>query len=199
MKKIETIWHQLLFDALEKREFKHTQAEIAAKTGFSLSTVNLAIEKPAAIGALRKESKFFVIEDVLKFLYFWGTWRNFWRDVIYSTRIEESVLEIEGLVPAKSVFACYSAARRMFIAPPADYDKVFIYMLPKDVELAKERFPFVKSFNPNFFVLTATNEIFSFGKTTTLPQTFVDLWNQRDWFAKDYINVLEEKINAILS
>ena len=199
MKKIETIWHQLLFEALEKHVFKHTQQELAQKTGFSLSTVNLAIAKPAKIGAIRKESKFFVVEDIIKFLYFWGSVRNLHDDIIFQTLVETPVLEIEGMVPASCIFGGYSAARRILDDVPADYDKVYIYDDKQNLKEIESRYPKNKRGTPNFFVLEATPEIRKYGQLTTLAQTFVDIWNLSDWFAKDYLQALEEKINGILS
>jgi hypothetical protein len=38
-----------------------------------------------------------------------------------------------------------------------------------------------------------------YGPVTTLPQTFVDIWNLKDWYGQEFIKRLEEKINAILS
>jgi len=53
MKKIETTWHHLLWSALEKRQFKHTQKSLADYFGYSLNTINLAVKKAAAIGAVK--------------------------------------------------------------------------------------------------------------------------------------------------
>jgi hypothetical protein len=38
-----------------------------------------------------------------------------------------------------------------------------------------------------------------FGPVTTLPQTFVDIWNLKDWYGQDFIKRLEEKINEKLA
>lgn len=199
MKKIETIWHFLLYEALEHKKFKFTQAEIAQKLGFSLSTVNLAIQVPSQIGAIRKETKFFVVEDVLKFLFYWGSVRNLSKEIIYSTRVEAPISEIEGLVPSGGVYACYSAASRILKNKPADYDKVHIYLEKNELSDLKIRFPEVKKQTPNLFVIEKSKGLVSEKGVTFLPQTFVDVWNMPDWFAKDYINELTAKINAILS
>ena len=95
MKKIETIWHHLLYSALKENNFKHTQKQLAGKFGYSLSTINYALTVPEKIGAIRKESKFFVLADFKKLLYYFASFRNFNKDIIYQTYVDEPVGEIE--------------------------------------------------------------------------------------------------------
>lgn len=66
MKKIETIWHHLLWQVLEKKQFKHTQQGLAREFGYSLSTVHSAVKKVADIGAVRVAGKFFKVENAKK-------------------------------------------------------------------------------------------------------------------------------------
>lgn len=201
MMKIETIWHEILFSALTEKKFKHTQQDLAAKFGYSLSTISHALEVPSQIGALRKASKFFVLEDFSKLLYYWASRRRLERDVVYATHLEESMGEIESLVPAGSILAGYSAAKKILVEPPADYSKVYVY-LPKDLLMeAERRFPkgASKKFEPNLYVLSQTAVMLSYGKVTTLPQTFVDVWSLRDWYAREFTKALEEKMYGILS
>ena len=37
-----------------------------------------------------------------------------------------------------------------------------------------------------------------YGKTATLAQTFVDLWNLKEWYAKEFLIALENKINGMI-
>jgi len=46
MKKIEIIWRELLFQAIEKKTRRFTQKELAKKFGFSTSTVFQALKTP---------------------------------------------------------------------------------------------------------------------------------------------------------
>lgn len=39
----------------------------------------------------------------------------------------------------------------------------------------------------------------NYGFKTTLVQTFVDIWNLKDWYSKDFTASLEGKINELLS
>ena len=199
MKKIETIWHYLLLGALEAKKYRYTQQEIAQKFAYSLSTVNFALKAPSEIGAIRKESKFFVIADFKKLLYFWASQRNLSRDIIYLTYFPEAINEIEGLVPAGSIYACYSAARRILGEPPADYSTVHCYADEKILKEFKKRFPADHKHASNVVILKPPAAMQAYGGITTLPQTFVDIWNLKDWYSRDFVEKLEQKIDAVLS
>lgn len=111
MKKIETIWHYLLNEALLKQSFRHTQQAVSDHFHYSLSTVHHALQAPLELGAIRKESKFFILEDFKKLLYYWASVRHLERDIVYQTFLDEPIAEVEGLAVPGSIFACYSAAR----------------------------------------------------------------------------------------
>ena len=197
--KIETIWHDLLFNALEKGEFRHTQKSLSEKYGYSLSTINLAVKNLAAIGGVEIMGKFFVVKDVKKILYFWATHRNLEKDIIYRTWVSEPISEIEGFIPDGSIFACYTAAKELLKEASSDYSKVYFYFDENSLERVKNRFPFNKSENPNLYVLKSYSWQKDYGFTTSLPQTFVDLWNLSDWYAKDFLVDLERRIDGLLS
>jgi hypothetical protein len=42
--------------------------------------------------------------------------------------------------------------------------------------------------------LKADEFLKNYGQTTTLAQTFVDLWNLSEWYAKDFLNAIKGKI-----
>lgn len=199
MKKIETVWHHILWLALTERQFKHTQQSLAKFFGYSLSTINHALTAPTQLGAIRKESKFFVLENFQKLLYYWASIRNLENDLIYQTYFRADILEIEGLLLPESIYAGYSAGRRILKEAPADYSKVYCYFSEADITKVKERFPENKEKPANLFVLKQHLAMKNYGLVTTLPQTFVDIWNLKDWFSRDFTQKLEEKINGILS
>jgi len=199
MKKIETIWHYILFKALNDKEFRFTQKGIALHFNYSLSTVNYAVEIPAQIGAIRKETKFFVLENFFKLLYFWASQRNLFKDILYSAAYDGSIKEIEGLIPPESIFACYSAASRILKEPSADYSKVYFYINKNHIAKTKERFPSLKKLPHNIFAIKGPDIMKEYGSITTLPQTFADVWNLKDWYGQDFIKSLEDKINEKLS
>ena len=199
MKKIETTWHHLLWLSLEKHQFKHTQKSLANYFGYSLSTINLAVKKAAAIGAVKMSGKFFILSDPKKLLFYWATHRNLNKDIIYKTYSDLAISEIESLIPPKSLIGGFSAAKEILGETPSDYSKVFFYLPLEEVKIAEKRYPKSKKGPENIFVLKSYPKQKEYGQVTTLPQTFVDLWSLPDWYAKDFLTFLEEKIDGLLS
>ncbi len=198
MKKIETIWHHLLTEAITRKQFQWTQQELAKQFGYSLSTIHHALRVPTEMGAIRKTGKAFVLRDFKKLLYYWASVRTLARDVLYSTTVDLPVQEIEGLAIPESLYAAYSAARRLLTEPPADYSKVYFYLPPDALAAFQRRFPPLRRPAPNTFALKISPVMPPYGPTTTLTQTFVDLWNLSDWYARDFTQALEAKIDALL-
>ncbi len=199
MKKIETIWQYILLCALDEGVFRHTQQDLARRFEISLSTVHHALGIPTAIGAIRKESKFFVLDDALKLLYYWASVRNLKRRIIYQTHVNARVQDIEGLALPTCVFGGYSAGKMILGETPADYSAVYFYDKRENLKQTKERFPPNAQKPANVFVLEKTGNMLSKDMFTNLPLTFVDIWNLPDWYAKDFTKALEEKIHALLS
>lgn len=199
MRKIETLWHHLLHTAVTDRVYKHTQKELAAQFGYSTSTVHHALAVPTELGAIRKAGKFFVLEDALKLLYYWASVRNLAGDLLSQTSLDAPVKEIEGLALPESIYGCYTAATHWLGEPPTDYDKVYFYIRPADARAFRERFPKVSTDYPNVFALRLAEPMRHHGSYTTLPQTFVDIWNLRDWYGRDFTQALEQQIRGLLS
>jgi len=120
------------------------------------------------------------------------------KDIIYKTWVDEPVLEIEGLIPDGAILGCYTAAKNILSEPPADYSKVYFYFDEDKLDIVKKRYPPAKG-NNNLFVLKTYSKQIDYGNITTLPQTFVDLWNLSDWYAKDFLTAMERRIDGILS
>lgn len=191
MKKIELIWREILEKSSQNNIFE--QKKLAEHFDFSTSTVHAALAPLRAIGAVMVTGRNFRVTDFEKILMFWATRRNLQKDIIYQTRVNLPVLEIEGLVDNKTIYGAYSAARHLLKTVPAEYDKVYVY---GNVSLA-ERFPPPAGGQdgvPNFFVLKKDN--FLTGKITPVSQTYVDLWNLPDWYAADFTRSLKEKFYA---
>ena len=189
MLKKEIIWREILYQALEKKQFKFTQKQIAQKFRFSLSTVFNALKIPRASGAIKVSSRFFSIIDTQKFLSIWGTHRNLNKDIIYQTRVDLPIKEIEGELPADVIPTAYTAYRLKFQDAPADYDKVYIYA--KNLEQINKRFPLKKG-APNLIILKTDNFLANYGSLPPLAQIYVDLWNLTEWYARDFLNSLEK-------
>ncbi len=201
MKKIETLWHHILYEAITHKQFKFTQQELALQFSCSLSTVHHALAIPTSIGAIRKESKFFVLAHYMKLLLYWASVRNLIRSISYSTYYEGPILKAQGELPASGIYGGYTAARYLLGTAPADYDKIYYYY--QDLEDFKRRFPPNHHHPDNIFVLRLSGareyaERYP-GGTTSLPHTFADIWNMADWFGADFTRALEEKIHGLLS
>jgi hypothetical protein len=195
MKKIEIIWREMLYQALEQGNRKFTQKDLAAKFGFSVSTVFQALKAPRKMGAVKVGGRQFRLIDPEKLLYHWASVRNLGSDIILEGRVDKPAMEIEGLVPPDTIFGGYRAAREILDESPADYDKIYVYA--GDTQAIEKRFTFTKG-PANFFVLRPDQFLIHYGQVTSLAQTFVDLWNLDDWYAKDFTKALKEEIDGLL-
>jgi transcriptional regulator with XRE-family HTH domain len=196
MKKIEIIWRELLFEGLERQKQRFTQKELAKKFGVSTSTVNQALKQLRAMGAVRVGGRYFLVEDAEKILYHWANHRNLKADLIYQTRVEAPVMEIEGLLPGGAIPTTYTAVRERLGEAPADYDKVYFYA--EDLKEVRRRFPASEK-TSNLFVLKADKFLKNYGEVACWSQAFVDLWNLSDWYAKEFVRRVKEEINGLLS
>jgi len=190
MTKKEVIWREILYQAIENKKFEFTQKELAQKYGFSLSTVFNALKIPRSANIIEGK-RGFKIRDIEKFLYSWATFRKIKKDIIYQTAVKKGVFEIEGEMPPSVIFGAYSAFLKKYKEAPADYDKVYVYIEEEKIEEIKKRFPPQKGYQ-NLIVLKADPWLKNFGSITPDCQTFVDLWNLPEWYAKDFLNVLKE-------
>lgn len=198
MKKIETIWHHILTEALTKGKFESTQQELAHRFRYSLSTVHHALGVPVEMGGIRKTAKSFVLQDFKKLLYYWASVRGLARDVLYQTAVDLPVREIEGRALPESIYGVYGAANQILGEPPADYSKVYFYLPPDSLTRFERRFPLTRKHPANTFALKMPPPMPRYGSSTTLVQTFVDVWNLTDWYARDFTQALEAKINGLL-
>jgi len=202
LKKKEIIWREILDQTIQNKRFNFTQKELAQKYGFSLSTVFQALQIPRRSGAIKTDAKGFHVQDREKFLYMWATVRNLKKDIIYETNVSKKVREIEGEMPPSVVFGAFSAYVKKYQDAPADYDKVYVYVKKEDLTRIEERFPKQNPSRPlkvkgyaNLIVLQADPWLQSFGSATPDVQTFVDLWNVPEWYAKDFLNALKAKLS----
>ncbi len=193
MKKAELVLREILFQAIEKNNRTLTQASLARRLYVSLSTVNSIVKALSNMGAVEIMPKNFRTMDIKKILFFWASKRNINKDIIFATRVDAPVREIEKAMPDNIVFTAYTAYKLIFNDVPADYSEVYVY----GDESLKVRFP-KKSGIPNLFVLKKDKFIATYGKTTTIANTFVDLWNLREWYAKEFVKALEERLRGIL-
>ena len=193
MTKKEIIWRSILHDTLENKKIEFTQKELASQFGFSLSTVFNALKALRQSGAIKVTGRHFIVRDAEKFMYFWATGRNLEKDIIYETRVNLSPKDIEGIMPPSVVYACYSAYEKKYHEAPADYDIVYVYADAVAINEIKKRFPFSEGY-ANLIILKSDPYLASLGSVTPNVQTFADLWNVKEWYAKPFLDSLKNKM-----
>jgi|SRR3989338_5098790 len=202
MKKSEGVYREILYQAIEKKNRTLTQSALAKTLKISLSTVHASIQRLEQIGAVHVKKRNFAVVDIKKALYFWASIRNLQKDIIYKTRIDKPVVEIEKSMPDHIIFGAYTSYKYHFNDVPADYSELYIYADKEEIEKEikgeiKKRFPEKKGV-PNLFVIKKDVLIEKYGKKTTIANTFVDLWNLKEWYAKEFVKSMEEKLHGIL-
>lgn len=196
MKNKEIIWRAILEQALIKKTTRFTQKELAERYQLSTSTVFAALSAPRQLGAIEVTGRYFELRNFEKLLYLWATMRNLPANITYQTYVPSDVPSFEAAMPPSVIYAAYSAYRRHFLDAPADYDKVYVYAT--DLTPIKKRFP-PRPGQPNLIVLRPDPFLKEYGLVTPYSQTFVDLWNIKDWFAIEFIKALKQKLHGILS
>lgn len=195
MKKSELVYREILQSVLEKKKAEFTQLELARTLKISLSTVNNALQPLRSIGAIKVKRRGFELVNAKKILYYWASARSLEKDIIYKTRVDMTVSEIEKTMPPQIVFAAYTAYKFRFNDTPADYSEVYVYCSDADLKEIAKRFPQNEKPNPNLFVL---RKDFT-DKEMPRAHIFVDLWNLKEWYARDFLKALEGKLSGILA
>ncbi len=191
MKRTEEVYREMLYQA-EKGNNILTQKAISDKLDISLSGINNALAPMRRMNAVSIRKMCFHIINQKKMLYYWASIRNLKKDIIYSTRYEKGVIEIEKSMPDTIIFTAYSGYRLKYKEAPADYSEVYVYS--DDINEIKKRFPVSKN-TPNIFVLKKDKNMDKYGKIATNANIFVDLWNLHEWYAQDFLKAMEQKWN----
>ena len=199
MKKQEIVYREVACGYLEGRR-KFTQLDLAKSLGVSLSTVNSAISGLEEINAVKVGRRSFSVIEMERLLLYWATKRKLSNDIVYQTRVDEPAREIEASQPDDIAFTCYTAYRLLFREAPADYSEVYVYAGRDSLEEIKRRFE-RRGGPPNLIVLKADPllEYMIEGKrlkhsAVCGAQLFVDLWNLKAWYAKDFTDALSKRL-----
>lgn len=197
MKKIETVWCQILYDVLEQNQPRFQQQKLAEKLRLSTSTVNHALKDLRRMGAVRIGGDGGTVSDAEKILMHWSNHRDLTGDTVETLGLGGSVVEIEGLLPPGSVLGGYSAVRQWYGEAAADYSTVYAYHLdPKQIQRRFDGYP---AGDTKLVILRLAPMIPIRQETTSLAHTFVDLWNITDWMAKDFGRRVKQEIDGLLS
>ena len=191
MKRTEEVYREILYQA-EKGNNVLTQSDISKKLDLSLSNVSNAIAPLRRMGAIEVKKMCFHIINTRKIVYHWASVRNLKKDIVYSTRVEKSVIEIEKSMPDSVIFTAYSGYKLKYKDMPADYSEIYVYS--DDLLEIKRRFAESKNV-PNIFVLKKDKNIDKYGKIATNANIFVDLWNLSEWYAQEFLKAMEQKWN----
>ncbi len=194
MRRIELVYMEMLHRALERKERRLTQLGLSKELGISLSTVSHSLLPLRKMGAVDVERRHLVITDPKRILYHWASVRDVERDVVYSTRVEKDAVHIEQEMPSLTMYGAYTAYRHRFGDVPADYSEVYAYA---DAAECAARFP-PRTGPANLFVLRKEPAMDRYGETAPLGLIFVDLWNIRTWYAREFIKGLEVRIDGLL-
>jgi len=150
-----------------------------------------------AINAVRITPRSFSIIAIDRLMLYWATHRKLNNDIVYSAFSDMRINEIEASMPNGTVFTAYTAYKKIYKSTPADYSEVYVYATESALNEIERRFP-VKSGAYNIFILKAdpvlAGRIKNSIAVAPLPNVFVDLWNIRTWYAKEFTDALSKKL-----
>lgn len=198
MSKKEVIWRDILVQYRLKKRVIFTQKELAGDFGFSLSTVFNAIKPLRESGIVEVSGRNFRLDSYHKLLLLLASFRNLKKAIYYRAYIAMESKALEAAIPPQASFGFYSAFAFAYHDTPADYDHIYVYLDPDKLTKALERLPSTdaKSKTPNFFALKADQWLSRYGEMPP-EQIFMDIWNAPEWYAKDFLKSLEEKLPFI--
>lgn len=190
---------------LNDRKRHFTLRGIARELALSPNTVSLAAMQLAKVGAVTKYNGYFGVTSLEKLLVFWSVVRNLDHDIKYRTYSSLGIAEIEKRMPAEVAYTCYSGYVALFGNDVSDYDKIYVYATESGLKEVMRRFPEMelqgKPGYSNILVLKAdpVMEIMIEEHTlrkaaAPLTQIYVDLWNNKDWFAYEFLKKLRQRI-----
>jgi DNA-binding transcriptional ArsR family regulator len=189
--KSEIAYREILMEGMEEKRTQFTVRGIARKAGIPASTVSHALKPLKEVGAVTMQRRGFRLSNAKKVLLYWCSIRNLASSIVYKTRVDMDVGEMEGSVPPGAIFTAYTAFKIRFGSVPAEYGEVVVYGMREDFE---RRFGKGKTGEvANLIVLETDPHLERLGRAT-LAQIYVDLWNLRSWYAQDFLNALEKVI-----
>jgi hypothetical protein len=197
MKKMEVVWRQIADDILLERKSEFHQFELAAELEMSIGNVNLALTPLREIGAVDVVGKTLIIRDVKKILMFWAAKRSN-LTVIGTFNTPESGTDLLTILPSGITLTSFAGYVASYNDMPAPIDMVRGYVKAEGdtlIEL-KRRFREVAKDSriATLVVHPLEYEEVDGGADSVGPaQLYVDIWNERSFFAADYLRAIEER------
>lgn len=203
-----------MFQKRQNNIIKFTQKELAQKFGFSLSTIFNALKPLRQASIVSVTGRFFILNDYKKLLYLWASSRNPKKNVYYRSFTGWDTAETEGVMPPEVIFGAYSGFKILYKNIPAEYDHIYVYLEKANLAKLVERISDSAysanlgqasssqadsaSINQNksyynLFVLEPDPWFRKYSQPMP-EQIFVDIWNASEWYAKDFLKALEEKL-----
>jgi hypothetical protein len=196
MKLYEIFYREIAADYLSGRN-SFTQKELSNRLGISIGNINKALKALEAINAVRITHRSFSIIALDRLLLYWATHRKLNSDIVYKTFSDMHISEIEASMPNGTAFTAYTAYKKIYKSTPADYSEVYAYATESAINSIEKRFP-KKSGTYNIFILkldpVLAERIKNSIAVAPLPGVFVDLWNIRTWYAKEFTDALSKKL-----
>lgn len=193
------LWRRLADAALDGTT-SFTQQALAEELGLSKSLVHHATLPLRASGAIEVVGKRLIVRDVRKILLHWATLRRLDRDQVLRLHSDVPPLETVALSPPRLAFTSFAGFVRRYGEQPAPFTLVRAYADPTDdatlAELTR-RFATPTAGRPANLIIHAADALLATdGLQHTAPpaQLYVDLWNESDFFAVDYLRDLERRL-----
>jgi len=180
MYKFESIYRQLLLSSMMGTD-RVTQEELARRCNVSLGLVNKTIRKLSLTLAVEATSQGVRVLSPGRVLNLWATERNVDKDLLDSFRLDD-LRETERSLPSGVVMTAFSAWKSLSGKAPAEYDRLYFYVIDQArfKDWVRFREPQRRSTNPNIFALitgdkhlteTAVNSV------ACVPQVYVDIYS----------------------
>jgi hypothetical protein len=186
----EMVWRHLLVGALDLGVRRSSLTQLSAELELPISTIHKALERPRAIGAVRGGAGGLRVLDPKRLQLLWAAQRDLFRDIVYATRVQMAVREIEARLPGSAIPTAYTAfvlheGRNLI----ADYEQVVVYADPDEV---KRQFPQRRG-QPNLVALEPDPVLSRYGRIAPRCQVYADLFNLPTWQAQRFLKALDRE------
>lgn len=191
LSKTEMVWRHLLVGALDEESRRSSITKLSDELGLGTTTIHRALERPRSIGAVLGSASGLRVVDPKRLLLLWAATRDLAGDIVYSTRVRNSVAEIEARLPPSAIPTAFTAfVRHEGRNLVADYDQVVVYGNGPEL---RRRFPTARG-EPNLLVLEPDPLLQRYGAVVPRCQVYIDLFNLPGWQAQRFLNALEKDL-----
>lgn len=207
MNKSGMVYRHIAEELLKNRKANLVEREIARTLGISPNTVSRALAPLKRIGAAQLYRTYFNIYDWKKLLLFWAVNRKIDRDIIYRTYYKTGdISRIEDRLPGSIAYTSFSAYVKNFGNDASSYSEVYAYAPEQELKEIAQRFPPMVGphgysnliiLKPDYVLEKRIVEGTLAHSSVSLPQMYVDLWNNNTWYAYEFMKKLEPRISDL--